>query len=159
MVELDRKAANRESHERRRRLAGARPQAASRSRTKPWKTEGISRASWYRRGASALQAETTSSATNKGHVTKARETVSSPRGEMSPHREQLEETGVSLIDLPPPEDLPDYLVAVTFTRSGIWRDERAVVDIRRHPSPRAAITALVGPLSFCCHPHIERKPS
>jgi len=89
MVELDRKAANRASHERRRRLAGARPQAASLS-------------------------------------LKTLLPISSPS---------------------------------CFRRFGVFRDERAVVDIRRHPKPAAAIRAIVGQLSFCCHPHIERKPS
>jgi hypothetical protein len=39
--------------ERRRRAAGAAPQAESISRTKPWEVEGISRRTWYRRRAEA----------------------------------------------------------------------------------------------------------
>jgi hypothetical protein len=44
-----RKRKDRLAKERKRRAAGARPQAQSLSRTEPWKAEGISRASWYRR--------------------------------------------------------------------------------------------------------------
>ena len=44
-----RKRRNRLAKERKRREQGARPHAQSLSRTEPWKAEGISRASWYRR--------------------------------------------------------------------------------------------------------------
>jgi len=44
-----RKAKNRERSRRRRQLRGAKPQASSTSRAKPWLDLGMSRASWYRR--------------------------------------------------------------------------------------------------------------
>ncbi len=44
---------NRLRDERRRRAAGAAPQAESISRTKPWEDDGISRRTWYRRRAEA----------------------------------------------------------------------------------------------------------
>ena len=44
-----RKRRDRLAKERKRREQGARPQAQSLSRTEPWKAEGISRRSWYRR--------------------------------------------------------------------------------------------------------------
>ena len=44
-----RKRANRLYLEKRRRSRGVRPRHESLSKTKPWKTEGISRASWYRK--------------------------------------------------------------------------------------------------------------
>jgi hypothetical protein len=46
MINLEK---NRQSHERRRRKAGAKPREQSLSRTQPWKDDGISRRTWERR--------------------------------------------------------------------------------------------------------------
>jgi hypothetical protein len=47
--------------ERRRRGRGMRPQSQSLSRLKPWETEGMSRAKWYRKNKARRDSETTSS--------------------------------------------------------------------------------------------------
>jgi hypothetical protein len=47
--------------ERRRRDRGMRPQCQSLSRLKPWETEGMSRAKWYRKNKARRDSETTSS--------------------------------------------------------------------------------------------------
>jgi hypothetical protein len=60
-----RKARNRERKRETRRAKGAKPQARSKSRLKPWNSEGISRATWYRRV--RQDGETTSSATIRIH--------------------------------------------------------------------------------------------
>ena len=44
-----RKRQNRIAHERRRRELGMKPRERSRSRTKPWELEGMSRTDWYRK--------------------------------------------------------------------------------------------------------------
>jgi hypothetical protein len=56
-----RKRANRLIQERKRRALGARPQSQSLSRTKPWREEGMSRRSWYRRNKARRKIDTVSS--------------------------------------------------------------------------------------------------
>src|SRR5262249_50663644 len=67
----------RQSDRRRRLKQGARPQADSISRLKPWATEGISRATWYRRINQEQARETTSRQVNL--YTTELEVVSSSR--------------------------------------------------------------------------------
>lgn len=49
-----RKEHNREAHERARRMAGIPSRSASLSRTQPWKAEGMSRRTWYRKNKSRI---------------------------------------------------------------------------------------------------------
>jgi hypothetical protein len=69
--ERARKERDRMCKERKRRAAGAKPQSASLSKTKPWEMEGVSRRTWYRRRAVLADGPpddggTTSSAPNRG---------------------------------------------------------------------------------------------
>jgi hypothetical protein len=75
--DAERKERNRLAKEKRRRARGAKPRAiycsSSKSRTKPWITAGMSRATWYRR-----QRETADAAVEIGAATALTEQVQAP---------------------------------------------------------------------------------